>query len=111
MGAFDTNNRINEYLIRNLPGEVWRATPPGGKGRQIASMVAHVHNVRLMWLKSATGEVALPAKLEGDEFTKQAAIEALEASHKLVRDCSKVPSTETGGLRDLSRMLRASWGT
>jgi hypothetical protein len=27
--AFATNNRINIYLIENVPEEGWRATPPG----------------------------------------------------------------------------------
>jgi uncharacterized damage-inducible protein DinB len=78
--AFATNNRINEYLIRNLPDEAWRAVPPGGKGRDIASIFAHLHNVRLMWLKSAGKTSPLPDKLEGDRFSKEDAIRALDAS-------------------------------
>jgi hypothetical protein len=38
--AFATNNRINLYLVQNIPEEAWRATPPGGKGRSIASIAA-----------------------------------------------------------------------
>jgi hypothetical protein len=38
--AFATNNRINLYLVLNIPEEAWRATPPGGKGRTIASIAA-----------------------------------------------------------------------
>lgn len=78
--AFATNNRVNEFLIRNLPDEAWRATPPGGKGRDCASIVAHIHNVRLMWLKSAGKTPSLPEKLEGDAFTKDDAIRALNES-------------------------------
>ena len=84
--AFGTNNRINEYLIRSLAPEVWRTAPPSGKGRTIASIVAHMHNVRGMWLKSAAPNVALPAKLEGDDFTPAEAIEALQASYQPVHD-------------------------
>jgi uncharacterized damage-inducible protein DinB len=50
--AWATNNRIDVYLIENVPEEAWRAKPPNGKGRDIASLFAHMHNVRLMWLKS-----------------------------------------------------------
>jgi len=53
LAAFATNERINQYLIQNLAEESWRATPPGGKGRTIAAIFAHLHNVRLMWMKSA----------------------------------------------------------
>jgi uncharacterized damage-inducible protein DinB len=53
LAAFDTNDRINQYLIENLPAEAWRAEPPEGKGRTIAAIVAHIHNVRVMWLKAS----------------------------------------------------------
>jgi uncharacterized damage-inducible protein DinB len=82
VAAFATNNRINEFLIRNLPDESWRATPPNGKGRDCASMLAHMHNVRLMWLKSAGKTTKLPDKLEGDSFTKDDAVRAFDESWK-----------------------------
>ena len=80
LAAFETNNRINEYMIRNVPVETWDAKPPGGKGRSIAAIVAHMHNVRLMWLKAAGGVGPLPAKLETDKLTQDGAIAALEES-------------------------------
>jgi uncharacterized damage-inducible protein DinB len=80
LAAFATNNRIDEFLIRAVPDAAWRATPPGGKGRTIASMAAHIHNVRLMWLKSAAKDAALPAKLEGETCAKEDAIRALDES-------------------------------
>lgn len=52
LSAFDTNDRINQYLLDSLPSEAWRADPPGKKGRDIAGVVAHMHNVRVMWLKA-----------------------------------------------------------
>lgn len=84
LAAYATNNRINEYLIRNLDEAAWRATPPGGKGRDIASIVAHIHNVRLMWLKSASKALELPEKLEGDAFTKEDALFSFEGSWRAV---------------------------
>jgi uncharacterized damage-inducible protein DinB len=55
--AFDINDRINLYLIENLPEAAWRAEPPNGKGRTVAAIVAHLHNVRVMWLKATKGTV------------------------------------------------------
>ena len=80
--ALATNNRINEYLIGNLPAPAWRLKAADGKGRDIASTIAHMHNVRLMWLKAAAGAEDLPAKLEGDEFTPDDAVLALATSHQ-----------------------------
>src|SRR5450631_1805954 len=79
IGAYATNNRINVYLLQNLPDEAWRAKLPGAKGRDIASMAAHLHNVRLMWLK-AIGVTELPQKLEPETVTRQQVVGALETS-------------------------------
>jgi uncharacterized damage-inducible protein DinB len=87
LSAFDTNERINRYLIENLPAEAWRAAPPGNKGRDIASIVAHIHNVRLMWLKAAGGKV--PAKLEKQSITPAQAVKALEESRAAIHDVLK----------------------
>jgi uncharacterized damage-inducible protein DinB len=65
LAAFDTNDRINQYLLDSLPTEAWRAEPPGKKGRDVAGVVAHMHNVRVMWLKATKGTV--PDQL--DKFT------------------------------------------
>ena len=45
LDAFNTNNRINHYLIDHLPAAAWKASPPEGKGRTIQAIVAHMHNV------------------------------------------------------------------
>jgi uncharacterized damage-inducible protein DinB len=79
--ALATNNRIDEYLIRGVPESAWRAKQPGGKGRDIASMVAHIHNVRLMWIKAIDKNLALPDKLDGETVTPEQAIAALNESH------------------------------
>lgn len=85
IGSYATNNRINVYLIQNLPDEAWRATPPGAKGREIAAIAAHMHNVRLMWLK-AVGAQEIPQKLDRATVTRQQAVRALEASWKALED-------------------------
>jgi uncharacterized damage-inducible protein DinB len=78
--SFDTNDRINQYMIENLPPEAWRAEPPGGKGRTIAAIVAHLHNVRVMWLKAAARESKIPDQLDRSSVTSAQAIKALEQS-------------------------------
>jgi len=78
--AFKTNDRINRYLIENLPSDAWRAKPADGKGRTIAAIVAHMHNVRVMWLKVAKAE-NIPAQLDRVTVTPAQAMRALESSH------------------------------
>jgi uncharacterized damage-inducible protein DinB len=78
--SYDTNDRINHFLIRAVPADAWNAKHPSGKGRDIASIAAHMHNVRLMWLKSAAKAETLPAKVEAAALTPEAAIAALTES-------------------------------
>ena len=98
IGAYATNNRINLYLVQNLPDAAWRAEPPSGKGRAIASMVAHIHNVRLMWLKAA-GVTTLPAKLDPESVTKQQAIQSLEQSWKALEDALRLSVNGDGKIK------------
>jgi len=79
LNAFNTNNRINHYLIDNLPHEAWKAKPPDGKGRTISAIVAHMHNVRVMWLKAAKAD-EIPVQLDRATVTPSQALHALESS-------------------------------
>ena len=79
LNAFNTNDRINQYVIDNLPPEAWKAKPPDGKGRTISAIVAHMHNVRVMWLKAAKAE-EIPAQLDRATVTPSQAKQALETS-------------------------------
>ena len=79
LNAFNTNNRINQYLIDGLAQAVWTAKPAEGKGRSIAAIVAHMHNVRIMWLKATKAE-EIPAQLDRNTVTPAQALRALESS-------------------------------
>jgi uncharacterized damage-inducible protein DinB len=80
LAAYATNNRITMYLIENLDEEAWRAEPPGGKGRTVGAVAAHIHNARGMWLKAAGGEVV--EKIEPRTATRSEALEALSKSYE-----------------------------
>jgi uncharacterized damage-inducible protein DinB len=80
LNAFDTNDRINHYMLESLPAEAWRAEPPEGKGRTIAAIVAHMHNVRVMWLKAAAKGSKIPEQLERSTVTVAQAAKGMEQS-------------------------------
>jgi uncharacterized damage-inducible protein DinB len=79
--AFDTNERINQFMLENLPAEAWRAEPPNRKGREIAAIVTHMHNVRVMWLKAAKS-ADIPEQLDHNAATPALAMKSLKQSHK-----------------------------
>ncbi|MGD0215226.1 MAG: DinB family protein [Terriglobales bacterium] len=84
LSAFDTNDRITQYLLENLPAEAWRAEPPPKKGRDIAGVVAHMHNVRVMWLKATKGKI--PEQLDRFTVTPALAKKALDTSRAALRE-------------------------
>jgi uncharacterized damage-inducible protein DinB len=84
LAACATSERINRYLLENLTEEAWRAEPPGGKGRTIAAIASHIHNVRRMWLKVAAKGSPLPDELDRLTVTREEAIAALAESHAAI---------------------------
>ena len=57
--TWEINNRINLYLLNSID-EKYLSDISASKGRTVAEQFAHMHNVRLMWLKAA-----MPGLLEG----------------------------------------------
>jgi len=68
LNAFNTNNRINQYLIDNIPQAAWNAKPPGGKGRSIPAIMAHMHNTLT---PDGTTQRSLPSSLNANEGFRQ----------------------------------------
>jgi len=98
LNAFNTNNRINQYLIDHLPRAAWKAKPPGGKGRTIGAMFAHMHNVRVMWLKASKAE-QIPAQLDRTTVTSAQAMRALEHSRHALSVIISQALTGSGRIR------------
>jgi uncharacterized damage-inducible protein DinB len=103
--AFDTNDRINQYLIENLPAEAWRAEPPNGKGRDVASIVAHMHNVRVMWLKAAGGKASperdakIPEQLDRHRVTPAQARKGLAESRAALHEVLQASLATDGHIK------------
>ena len=87
--ALDINCRITRYLVENLDPKTWHAPTLDGKGRNVAAVVAHLHNVRRMWLKAA-GSKEIPEQLEKEKLNAKEALTALDESaaalHALVAE-------------------------
>jgi len=54
--AWDTHNRINLYLLEAIEPAHLKSYS-ASKGRSVGEQFAHVHNVRLMWLKVSAPEL------------------------------------------------------
>jgi len=73
--------RITRYLLDGIPAAALDAAP-AGKGRTVRDLFAHLHDVRLMWLKAARPDLmAGLAKIGSGSTADHAALAAaLDAS-------------------------------
>ena len=79
LDTWSINNRINLYMLNSIPKEALNDVS-ASKGRTVAEQFAHIHNVRLMWLK-----VSGPELMEGlEKIEKEKA-----ADKKLLERCLK----------------------
>jgi uncharacterized damage-inducible protein DinB len=76
---FVRNGLITEYLVGALPDAIWREPPPGGRGRTIAAIVAHIQSVRRMFARMG-GARPGPASLDRLTVTRAQAQRALRQS-------------------------------
>jgi uncharacterized damage-inducible protein DinB len=86
--AFLVNERLNQFLLDHLDARAWTAPPPlakEGAGRTIAAIVAHVHNVRHMWLAVSAKGTKTPEKVDRRKLTIPGARRALAASATSIR--------------------------
>ena len=97
--AFSINDRINFYLIEAIDTKAWDADPPGGKGRSIAAIVAHMHNVRVMWLKAVNKEAKPPEQLDRHSVTPKQAIQALKESGKALTEVIRSAAASDGHVK------------
>ncbi len=83
--AYAVNDRMNQILLEHLDPRAWRAKPPGRKGRTIAAIFTHMHNIRRKWLRLSAPHLKLPAQLHSARCTQKQARAALAES--AVRCC------------------------
>ena len=80
--TWEIHNRINLYLLSAIKEEYLTGIS-ASKGRNVGEQFAHIHNVRLMWLKAADPtllkgqnkiekEEKISKKILADELTKSA---------------------------------------
>jgi uncharacterized damage-inducible protein DinB len=78
--SYAVNERMNQIVLEHLDPAAWRAKLPGSKGRTIAAIFAHVHNVRRKWLRLSAPHLKLPASLDHVRCTQKQARSALAES-------------------------------
>jgi uncharacterized damage-inducible protein DinB len=81
LDGFEHNGLVNAYLVSVLPDAIWRMPPPGGRGRTIAAIVAHMQSVRRTFARMG-GARPGPPSLDRLTATRAQAERALRQSTK-----------------------------
>jgi uncharacterized damage-inducible protein DinB len=81
--TWSIHNRINFYLLDAIPDEALSSALP--KCRSVHDQFAHIHNVRLLWLKAAAPELLeglekLETKADGSKGKLRSALESSGAA-------------------------------
>lgn len=72
LDTWNIHNRVNLYLLDAIAPEALRDIS-ASKGRSVGEEFMHIHNVRLMWLKSAAPELLEGlAKIEKEQAHEKA---------------------------------------
>lgn len=84
--TWEIHNRINLYLLESIDNAALGSFS-ASKGRSVGEQFAHIHNVRLMWLKAAAADLLSGLdKLEKEEARdKKSLAKSLKASGAAIR--------------------------
>lgn len=78
--TWEIHNRINLYLLDSIK-EKHLADISASKGRNVGEQYAHVHNVRIMWLKAASPDLFKGQnKIKKGKITKELLTKELSSS-------------------------------
>src|SRR3954449_11291469 len=83
--TWNIHDRINRYMRDVLPAEALGSSIGPRKHRTVFQLFAHIHNVRLMWLKAAAPELLDGlSKVEGETGDKKTLAATLEGSGRAI---------------------------
>jgi uncharacterized damage-inducible protein DinB len=101
--SWAVNERMNQIVLEHLDPAAWRAKLPGRKGRTIAAIVAHVHNIRRKWIRLSAPNLKLPAALDRSGCTQSQARAALKES---AARCSEMLAEALSGAKSRTKTFR-----
>jgi uncharacterized damage-inducible protein DinB len=109
--TYAANDAMNQLLLEHLDPRAWRAKPQGDSsrdGRTIAAIFAHLHNVRLKWLRRSAPHLKRPKPLDPHRCTmKQAATAHKKSAAQCLKMLADALSAEPN--RRVRKFSRDGW--
>jgi len=105
------NSRIGLYMLDAITPVALTDTS-GNKGRNVGEMLAHLHNVRLMWLQSAAPKpMTALAKIEKDGASDKALLHtSLESSADAIAGLIEIALQNGGKVKGFKPHVQAFVG-
>ena len=109
--TWQIHNRIHLYLLDVISSDTLNQTA-ASKGRDVGNQFAHLHNVRLMWLKSAAPELLEGlTKIEKEQANDKALLKgSLEASGEAIAALLKKSLGSDGKIKGFKPHVTAFLG-
>ena len=104
--AYAINEAMNQLLLERLDPRAWRAEFSGHRGRTIAAIYAHVHNIRRKWLRLSAPHLKLSPELDYKRCTQKQARAALAKSAAL---CCEMLKDALGAQSRVHTFHRDGW--
>jgi uncharacterized damage-inducible protein DinB len=98
------NERMNQLVLHHLDPRAWRAKAPGPRGRPIAAIFTHIHNVRRKWLRLSAPHLKLPAQADRSRATqKKMQVAFAESARRCTEMLAEAWATPAGRVREFRR--------
>lgn len=104
--TYAVNERMNQLVLEHLDARAWRGQLPGSKGRTIAAIFAHVHNIRCKWLRLSAPHLKPPPRLDRTRCTQQQTKDAFAQSAAL---CSQMLAEALAPEGRIKKFQRDGW--
>src|SRR5580704_12158732 len=105
--SYALNERMNQVVLEHLDPAVWRAKLNGSRGRTIAAIFSHVHNIRRKWLRLSAPHLKLPSPLDRHRCSQEEAGVALAES--AARCCEMLAEALAQPGSRVENFLRDGW--
>src|SRR6266700_129331 len=90
INTWEISHRMNEFLLTGIKEEYFTDVS-AAKGRSVGEQLAHIHNVRMMWLQASAPELSKGLEKIGKEqvITKKLLLAASEKSENGISELIK----------------------
>jgi uncharacterized damage-inducible protein DinB len=108
---YAVNDSMNQLLLEHLDPRAWRASPfqkNKREGRTLAAIFAHLHNSRLVWIRSSAPHLKCPAPLDPARCTIKQARAAHRQSAARCLEMLKDALSDRASRR-VTKFSRGSW--